>query len=207
GTPARDLAYCRSRSRLAWGAGGGRGPGSSGWAGQTWDPAEWTRRGPAMIQKGGNTAGYMSQVSLYPLTKDGIFITYNMGVSQTVKQPEVINAVHAAMQTAAIQGTVVAPPTQMPQGLQVYVDVTGSGTLKDFDPSTYTGPDGSFLLNNIPAGTWTIRVVPPRGDTATSATLTVAAGQAYPRTNLTISTGTRATPPTLLPCPVACPVV
>jgi hypothetical protein len=91
------------------------------------------------------------------------------------------------MQTAAIQGTVVAPPTQKLQDWQVYVDVTGSGTLEDGDPSTYTGPDGSFLLNNIPAGTWTIRVVPPPGDTATSATLTVAAGHAYTGTNLTIS--------------------
>ena len=173
---------------VALASGGGVGPGSFVLAGQSWDLAQWTNRGPAMIQKGGTNPGYMSMVDLYPLTKDGIFITYNIGPSQTVKQPEVINAVHAAMQTAAIQGTVVAPPTQMPQGLQVYVDVTGSGTLKDFDPSTYTGPDGSFLLNNIPAGTWTIRVVPPRGDTATSATLTVAAGHAYTGTNLTIST-------------------
>jgi hypothetical protein len=165
------------------------GGGSFVLAGLGWDLAQWTNRGLAMIQKNGANPGYMSQVNLYPLTKDGIFITYNTGPSPTtvpVNAAEVINTVHAAMQTAAIQGTVVAPPTRMPQGWQVYVDVTGSGTLEYGDPSTYTGPDGSFLLNNIPAGTWTIRVVPPPGDTATSATLT--AGQAYTGTNLTIST-------------------
>jgi hypothetical protein len=71
----------------------------------------------------------------------------------------------------------------------VYVDVDSGGTDDYGDPATTTGSSGALALNDIPAGTWTVRIAkPPHGDTATSATLTVASGQAYLNTDLTVST-------------------
>ena len=157
-----------------------------------WDNATWTSRGPAVVEKNGSLIGFESQINLYPLTKDGIFISYNIGLNsestQTFNQNEVILAVHQAMETAAIVGTVTGavPPAG---GWLVYVDTNNDGHDDGGDPSVMSSASDAFTLLDIPAGTWTVRIANlPQGDTASSATLTVAAGQAYLNTNLTVST-------------------
>jgi CubicO group peptidase (beta-lactamase class C family) len=159
-----------------------------------WDNVVWTQQGPAIVEKNGSLIGFQSQINLYPLTKDGIFISYNIGLndeaSQTFDSSDVIELVHQAMESAAIVGSVTAPPsTTTPQGgWQVYVDTNQEGHDDYGDPEINTSADGAFTLNNLPPGTWTVRIAnPPKGDTSSFATVTVVAGKAYFNTNLVIS--------------------
>src|SRR5262249_50554225 len=135
-----------------------------------------------------------SQLNLYPGTRDGIFISYNAGnngqTTQTFNSATVIAIVHQAMETAAITGTVSASAGVTPPagGWIVYVDTNNDGVDDAGDPSATANSSGIFLLIDIPPGTWTVRIGNlPAGDTATSATLTVAAGVAYFETNFTVS--------------------
>jgi hypothetical protein len=64
-------------------------------------------------------------------------------------------------------------------GWTVYADLNGNGVFDPGEPTVTTGNDGSYTLDGLTAGTYTIRVVPQAGWTATTTaqTVTLAIGQ------------------------------
>jgi hypothetical protein len=53
-------------------------------------------------------------------------------------------------------------------GATVYVDVNGDGVLDNNEPSTTSGADGTYSLQNLPEGTYTVREIPQAGFECTS---------------------------------------
>ena|GEM_PF-3760460 len=68
----------------------------------------------------------------------------------------------------------------------VFVDTNGDGTLNSGEISAVTAPDGTYTLSNVPAGTWSIRQLPPPGYVQTAPagaaarSITLTAGQVVP---------------------------
>jgi hypothetical protein len=87
--------------------------------------------------------------------------------------------------TASISGSVnkvVNGVTSVFSGVEVYLDLTDSGTLASSDPTTTTGSSGTYSFSNLAAGTYHVREVVPSGYTQTSPSgaisTTVTSGQA-----------------------------
>ena len=65
----------------------------------------------------------------------------------------------------------------------VFVDANGDGTLDNGEISAITAADGTYTLSNVPAGTWSIRQLPPPGYVQTAPagaaarTITLTSGQ------------------------------